>query len=406
LIARFGGETGDAAALNFDHQFESDLVQYTIEAQQIWEAGDFRTVAGINGRWGDLETSSFLNDPTELPVYFNDPAADRHSDDSLWRMGAYLYETWSPLPTLQLTAGVAYDQQEFPLHPRSAPLHSETDSTRMLLPKAGVQWQPWRGGRWRAGYAQSATGGGFNPVLQLEPTHVAGFIQGYRSVIPEILGVTPAGQRIETFGIGFQQELPTRTFLSITGDWIEHRAPLSAGVFYLDFDEFGDLLDFAQPGSLVQDQEYRERALTVTADQLLGSWFTVGIAYRLQSAEYQSRHPLLEAFGSPLGNTDQEAVLHQITPHLTFNHRSGVFARFQARWWSQDNQEQGGGPQLDDTQFWQLDAWAGYRFRRRQAEFAVGLLNLLDEDYRLNPLNAFIAPARERTLALRLGLRF
>jgi hypothetical protein len=39
--------------------------------------------------------------------------------------------------------------------------------------------------------------------------------------------------------------------------------------------------------------------------------------------------------------------------------------------------------QLGDD-FWQHNVWSGYRFPRRRAELRLGVLNLADQDYRLN----------------------
>ena len=48
----------------------------------------------------------------------------------------------------------------------------------------------------------------------------------------------------------------------------------------------------------------------------------------------------------------------------------------------------------------------GYRFPQRRAEIRIGLLNLTDQDYRLNPLNLMAAIPRSRTLAVSLKFRF
>ena len=48
--------------------------------------------------------------------------------------------------------------------------------------------------------------------------------------------------------------------------------------------------------------------------------------------------------------------------------------------------------------FWQVNAFVGYRFPRRRAEIRLGLLNIADQDYRLNPLNLTAELPRERTL--------
>ena len=54
-------------------------------------------------------------------------------------------------------------------------------------------------------------------------------------------------------------------------------------------------------------------------------------------------------------------------------------------------------PARPGDNFWQLNVFAGYRFPHRRAEVRLGVLNLTDRDYRLNPLNLVSEPPRERT---------
>ncbi len=404
LVARFGDELADIRNLGFNHRFANQLVQYHVEAQQIWETESFRTIAGAGGRWGDLETESVIDKPVEIAGLFPEPASDVRVEDSVSRASVYAYETWSPWKNLNLTAGIAYENQEFPVNHRSGPMTSGDESQDAWLPKAGILWKPWRGGVMRGAYTRSLSGGGFNPVFQLEPTHVAGIIQSYRSVIPESLGDTPAGSRIDVAGFAFEQRFASGTYLGVLAEWIEADAPLSTGAFYLDFDEFGDLRDLARPGRAALDQDFRERSLTFTADQRLNDWWTVGVAWRVQEARLESHYPEFESLPALPQDASRESVLHQVIPRLTFNHPCGAFGSFSARWMHQDNRE--ADRTVSEESLWQLDTWIGYRLRRRQAEVAVGVLNLLDEDYRINPLNTYVPPARERTLAIRFGLRF
>jgi outer membrane receptor protein involved in Fe transport len=71
---------------------------------------------------------------------------------------------------------------------------------------------------------------------------------------------------------------------------------------------------------------------------------------------------------------------------------------------SQSNRGYAGGLPGDD--FWQQHVYVGYRFPKRQAEIRLGLLNLTDQDYQLNPLNLYAELPRERTLAVSFKLNF
>jgi hypothetical protein len=48
----------------------------------------------------------------------------------------------------------------------------------------------------------------------------------------------------------------------------------------------------------------------------------------------------------------------------------------------------------------------GYRLRRQYGEISVGVLNLTDTDYNLNPLNAYPDLPRERVFAARVRINF
>jgi hypothetical protein len=99
-----------------------------------------------------------------------------------------------------------------------------------------------------------------------------------------------------------------------------------------------------------------------------------------------------------------EATLHQARLFALWNHPTGFFARAGAIWTAQSNH--GYTPARPGDDFWQFNLEAGYRFARRHAELRVGLLNLTDQDYRLNPLNLTSDLPRDRTLAVSFLFNF
>jgi outer membrane receptor for ferric coprogen and ferric-rhodotorulic acid len=96
--------------------------------------------------------------------------------------------------------------------------------------------------------------------------------------------------------------------------------------------------------------------------------------------------------------------LQQLSLSAIYNHPCGFFARGEALWEAQSNN--GYTPAEPGDDFWQFNALVGYRFPRRKAEVTLGLLNLTDQNYNLNPLNLYNELPRSRTLALRLQLSF
>jgi outer membrane receptor protein involved in Fe transport len=96
--------------------------------------------------------------------------------------------------------------------------------------------------------------------------------------------------------------------------------------------------------------------------------------------------------------------LHQVSLGLQFHHESGIFAEWDSSWYRQSNFGYRQGRPGDD--FWQHNVLVGYRFPRRHAEIRLGVLNLADTDYRLNPLNPVNVLPRDRTFVGSLRLNF
>jgi hypothetical protein len=75
-----------------------------------------------------------------------------------------------------------------------------------------------------------------------------------------------------------------------------------------------------------------------------------------------------------------------------------------ANWYHQDNF--GFTPSEPGDDFWQFNVYAGYRLFHRRVEFTVGLLNIFDQNYKLEPLNLYNETARSRTFLARLRVNF
>ena len=83
----------------------------------------------------------------------------------------------------------------------------------------------------------------------------------------------------------------------------------------------------------------------------------------------------------------------------------GFFGEFDAIWSRQSNRGYGSPGEPGDD-FWQFNVFVGYRFPRRLAEVRVGVLNLTDQNYMLNPLNLTVDLPRDRTFLASLRFSF
>jgi outer membrane receptor protein involved in Fe transport len=139
--------------------------------------------------------------------------------------------------------------------------------------------------------------------------------------------------------------------------------------------------------------------------QLLGRDWSIGTRYRLSQAKLNTSLPELAGVpGASAQEQAERAVLQHEQLFLIYNHPCGFFAEWSSDWYHQGNS--GYSPALPGDDFWQHNIFAGYVFPHRRAELRLGLLNLTDQDYRLNPLNLQSELARGRTFTASLRINF
>jgi outer membrane receptor protein involved in Fe transport len=327
------------------------------------------------------------------------PVASHSVDGEIDRYSAYVYDMWQIFEPLQLTAGVTYDYLSYPQNQEIAPIGGDDSDRSQISPKAGLIWTPRTNTVIRGAYTRSLGGVFFDNSLRLEPTQVGGFNQSFRSLIPEsVVGNVP-GTRFETFGLGFDQKFGSGTYLTIAGEVLDSTARRHLGAFR----RFSGQIE-AVPSITADDIDYTERSLIVALNQLVGDNFSVGLRYRLTDADFEGNLVEISPTVLSTAKLDNEATLHQAQAYVMFNHRSGFFSQVDAIFASQDNR--GYTPGLDGDEVVQFNAYVGYRFWRRHAEVKLGLLNIGDKDYKLNPLTLYSELPRERTFYASLKFYF
>lgn len=389
---------------------------YGLEAQHILEKERFALIGG--GRWqvgsfATLNTNSILGyinaaGSVLSPAWFQNPAQDCRPDFE--RCSVYGYGHLQVLPPLRLIAGLSYDWLQYPENFRFVPVSSRESSTDQVSPKGGVIWTPFKDTTVRGAYSRSVGGASLDQSFLLEPSQVAGFNQLWRSLIPESVGGANAGATYESWNVSYEQRCPTRTYLGVGGEILRSDVNRVVGGYDLRPRQFGvfPVPPFIFQAGIRQRLAYEERSLLLTANQLVGEGWNFGARYRLSQAELNSQFPDIPAsattYGGFMRQTDQAALLHQVSLSGGYAHRCGLFAEAQTLWMKQDND--GYTPSLPGDDFWQVNLFAGYRFPRRQAQVRVGLLNLTGQDYRLNPLNLTGELPRTRTMVLSFRFSF
>ena len=373
----------------FTQTNHSDFDAYSLELQHIWEQRPGTLIGGARFQAGESDTSASLD--RVLPALVFSPY-DRQTSTDLQRFTVYGYYYWQVLDSLQLTAGLSYDRLRFPRNIDVPPITDEEATKYRLSPKAGVLWSPWTNTTLRAVYTRSLGGVFFDNSVRLEPTQIAGFNQAFRSLIPESVAGTIPGSRFETFGVALDQKFNRGTYFTAVGQILKSKADAFVGVF-----NFTNGAPQALPSSTPEKLDYEERSLTLTLNQLIGDNVAVGASYRLTEADLLNQFTEIPTSVSPGARQDVSATLHQVDLFVRFNYASGLFSQFDALWSQQSNRRY--SPDIPGDDFWQFNAYVGYRFLQRRAEFKLGLLNITDQDYRLNPLTLYSELPRERTLA-------
>lgn len=413
VTSRLGIEPGVSPLVGVQgitmHQHYVDKLElYSGELQQIWQQPAHNTIIGARLQYGHFHTATLQDTPSSLASVFPEPAADQDFTSPFRRFSVYGYHHWQIADPLQLIAGVSYDWLRFPENFRYAPISSQEQTTDEICPKAGLIWTPTKGTAVRFAYGRSLAGASLDQSIRLEPPQVAGFVQSFRSLIPESVAGGNAGARFETYGLSLEQKFSTGTYLGISGELLYSDLRRTVGAF--------DVLDepsYAVPSGLHEQLDYQEQTLMATANQLIGKRWSIGVSYRVSKAVLESDFvgvPYESVLGSPvfLVNFEPrqrtEGVLHRLGLTALYNHPCGFFARGEALWYHQNNK--GYSPAEPGDDFWQLNALAGYRFFHRKAELSAGVLNITGQDYRLNPLNLYNELPRRRTLAVRFQLAF
>ena len=96
-------------------------------------------------------------------------------------------------------------------------------------------------------------------------------------------------------------------------------------------------------------------------------------------------------------------LLHHGVVYGIFTHPAGIFAQAQAVWLRQESER---SAVTSDEDLWQVNLLAGWRSPRRRWETTVGILNVNNQDYRLDPINLYSELPRERTWVVATRFRF
>ncbi len=419
VVANLGGTFVGQNTLFINEKVRLNPELNSAELQQILESPAHTTIVGTRFQWGSIhyqnhewsdgsiDVNATANNvfPLTYPEVIN-----QDFTANFYHYTGYGYHTWQVAESLSLTAGLDYDWLQKPADVATAPFSPQEATTVQFSPKAGFIWQPVEKTTIRGSYTHSLSGFINGASTRIEPTEVAGFNQAYRSLAPEAVAGDTSGSKFDTFDLSLEQKLDTGTYLALSGQLLYSDLRNLAGGFVYMGDQTITNDQPSYPYGFNQTINFHEESLIFSVDQLLGKQWSAGAVYRLSQAKYEQNYvdihqsdllviqPPFQAY------QDQTSVLNALNLHANWNHPSGLFSIFTADWNHQHNS--GFTPAEPDADFWQCNAYAGYRLWHRRVEFTVGLLNIFDQNYSLEPLNLYNETARSRTFMTRLRIRF
>ena len=388
----------------FHLRYKNDLVIWNGELQQIAQMGSHTLLFGLRLQEGALDAANSLRgEPFEGELYGDVTGTGilqaGEFTTSFRRLSLYGYDTWRILDSLALTAGISWDEIDLPANFRHPPLDAENHQKRRVSPKAALVWTPNDTLTIRGMYSKSLSGLTFDESYRLEPVQLAGFSQTYRTLIPESLAGSVSGHHLELAGAALDLKFPTRTYIGIQGTFGKSDVDRRIGAFIID-----QGLTRQPPGAITNLQEklrYREWSLSGGVHQLLGDHLVLGVTYGFSHAELDKG-----IAGTGLASSE-EADLHSLRSTVTLNFTEGWFANFalHALWQTDPIAFAAATPPVSEDQtFMPIDAEVGWRFPRQRGEISMGVMNLLDDDYRLAPLSGLPEFPRQQTVFARLRM--
>ncbi len=378
--------TTELNSFELQHIYQSESQGVIVGARYQNESMQSQSVNGINPALASL---------IGLPSSFSIAQSATGDFD---RFSAYGYYKLKLGDSLRLTGGLTYDWERYPLNLGQPPLSNQEDEKGRLSPKIGLDWTPGDGTRVRADFTRSMGGLINDSSTAIEPSEIAGFNQSFRSLIPQSAGFgTPPATVFETCGLGVDHKFPTGTYLDL-----EAQVLTSAGNQLIG--AYSGTLSSVAISQFNQSQYFQEKDVFASVSQLIGKEVSVGARYSLTAVDVS-----VNDYSPGTGQTfpqHENSTLNELSLFGNYYLPCGFFSQFQGNWWIQHNADNNLAVAEPGADFWQFNLYGGYRFPRRHIEMAIGLVNMFNQGYNVDPVTYFLEQARTRTLVASLKFNF
>jgi Tfp pilus assembly protein PilF len=391
----------------FDINYHNEFETWIGELSQIFQGNRNTLIVGGRFQAGQFETKDSLSNVTIFKAFF--PVTNATVIEDMQRWSVYAYDTFEVLPSqLWLTAGVAYDVLQYPANYRQVPVASGQATEDCLGPKGALVWSPSSIVSVRGAYSRSLGGVSLDESYRLEPPQLAGFNQSFRTIMPESLVGSVSAPTFETAGAALDLKFPTQTYIGLIGEALSSDVDRFLGVY-----GFPNSAGVGYPSSTPQELRYDEYSAAIYLNQLVSRDWAFGLSYKFIRSELEQTLTQVPTALLADAKTYNSSDLHTVSLYALYSHPSGFFARAEGNWYLQNNLSRtnsAGGNTVDvplpGDDFYQVNLWLGYHFRRNRGSIAVGVLNVTGTDYKLYPLNPYVELPRERVFAARVAFRF
>lgn len=380
--------------------YSSSYELFLGEVQHIVSGDWGNVVFGSRVEEGSTDSSSKLVTGTNVGLagLVGQTELLSHANQDYQKLIGYLYGQPRLNRNLQLMLGASVDDVRSPLAHYTIPVDDAAIEKLRLLPKAGLLWNryPWL--TLRTLYAETMGGLSFDESFRLEPSQLLGFPQSFRTLIPETEPGIVGLPHHQTTGISLDFKINAAVFLGVGLQELRGDVERAQGI--IRYSALPAAFHYAD--SSLGSARYRERELWASIHCLAGPWLSMATKYRYvdstlgqsyqenaMQADFESQH---------------QAGLHELRTSVLVHHESGGFASLEHRFLGQ--MSSGYGATRPNESFSQLNAYVGWRLRNSRADVTIGLLNLANQDYRLNPLTPFDDLSRQRTLHARFRFYF
>ena len=157
------------------------------------------------------------------------------------------------------------------------------------------------------------------------------------------------------------------------------------------------------PSITEQTLRFRERSGVITINQTLAENLFLEGQYRITDSWLQQDLPVIPATATFIRTTLTAGLLQQWKVALLLTLPESFYTRAEFTWWQQAGRDSLAG--VNDA-FPQLNLLAGWHFRNRRGDIAVGIMNVTGGDYRFSPINYHTELPRDRSLYTRVRFNF